>query len=424
MIFTSSYLVFQPDLSRQAYFISSIPYFSFNDSSFRLLNPQSLYFYLEDFEDGVLNTQGVTASSLSQTYLTVFQDSPHVDSVDSDDGDIDGSGKKGRSFYDRGNGVIGGIRFSFNPNLLGSFPTEVGIVWTDSYSNTSFSLDGSPLIFEAYDNWGSSLGKIETAPFEMGDGKINGTTSDDRFFGVSYSQGISRVEISQTEIASGSGYGIEVDHLQYGYAPVSLDPGQYLASYPDLIQAFRYDLTAAQSHYLTTGRFEGRSSDRFDGLRYIASNPDLIEAGFRDETNAAFHCINYGLSEGRSQNAFIPSTYLNSYDDLINAFGTNLQAASDHYIHFGYREGRNPHLFGSDRYIASHGDLIEAFGYDLEAGSNHFLFFGKGEGRTISFDPQSYLDRYSDLQAAFGDNFTLATQHYILAGYHEGRVGM
>lgn len=116
-------------------FFNPTPYFSFNDSPFKSIQDknQFSYFYLEDFEDVVLNILGVVASSMSITSLstTTFPNSTQTDSVDGDDGIIDGFGRNGHRLFDRGNGTIGGIRFIFNRNTLGAFLTYVGIVWTD-----------------------------------------------------------------------------------------------------------------------------------------------------------------------------------------------------------------------------------------------------------------------------------------------------
>src|SRR6185369_15112619 len=122
-------------------FLGPSPYLSFNDSPFKDINLST--FYLEDFEDHALNVAGVNASSGGVTSV-VFGPSIH-DSVDADDGQIDGSGLNGDSFF-TGNGGAG-ITFHFEENTLGGFPTHAGIVWTD----------GSGLVtFEAFDASGDS----------------------------------------------------------------------------------------------------------------------------------------------------------------------------------------------------------------------------------------------------------------------------
>lgn len=150
------------------------------------------YFYLENFEDGLLNTPGVIASAGAP-----FGPTGITDSVDADDGTIDGSGTGGNSFFS-GSGAAG-ISFTFSATVLGALPNAAGIVWTDGAGTTSF---------EAFDAANVSLGSI--GPVAIADGSISGTTAEDRFFGITGSAGISRIFISNT------GGGIEVDHLQYG----------------------------------------------------------------------------------------------------------------------------------------------------------------------------------------------------------------
>ena len=145
---------------------------------------------LENFEDGVLNF-GITGSA-GYPYS-----GGNRDSVDGDDGIIDGSGATGDSWYNPSGST--GIIFTFS----GPLPTAAGIVWTDGAGST---------IFEAFGIGMVSLGQI--GPVNIADAYYNGTTGDDHFFGVQYSEGILAIKIRNT-----SG-GIEVDHLQYGTAAI------------------------------------------------------------------------------------------------------------------------------------------------------------------------------------------------------------
>ena len=162
-------------------------------------------FYLEDFEDGLLNALGVTTDA-----HWVSWPGPITDSVDSDDGTIDGLGQDGYSLWS-----LGGIHFTFHESALGSLPTYVGIVWTDGQGTIKF---------QAFDSDSISLGTIGpwSEPGISPDSSTEGTTAEDRFFGVSYAGGISRIYISNS--GAPSGYGIEVDHLQYGITGVSTEP--------------------------------------------------------------------------------------------------------------------------------------------------------------------------------------------------------
>ena len=172
-------------------FIGPTPYLSRNDSPF-IASINAGTTFLETFESGALTTPGVSISAGS-----VIGPSGITDSVDADDGAIDGSGTGGHSLFS-GSGATG-ITFTFDPVALGHLPTQVGIVWTDGAGTT---------LFEAFGPGGVPLGTI--GPVAIADGSISGTTAEDRFFGVISAGGIESIRISNTA------GGIEVDHLQYG----------------------------------------------------------------------------------------------------------------------------------------------------------------------------------------------------------------
>lgn len=150
-------------------------------------------FYLENFEDGLLNTPGVTGNG------SVIGPGGLTDSVDGDDGVVNGSGSQGRSYF-RGNGSQG-ITFTFSEAILGALPQRAGIVWTDG---------AGAITFEAFDASGASLGILTGT---HADGSVSGTTAEDRFYGWENLDGIGSINIRNP-----SG-GIEVDHLQYGAVP-------------------------------------------------------------------------------------------------------------------------------------------------------------------------------------------------------------
>ena len=169
------------------------PYLSPADSPFPVLTPQ---WVLEDFEDGLLNAPGVSASA---GYVTSTHFSGSIiDSVDADDGVINGACAGGDSYF-YGSGAVG-IIFTFDAAVLGGLPRKAGLAWTDGGSGTSVT-------FEAFDANGASLGQV-LAP-NVGDGSNNGTTAEDRFFGVEHAAGIKQLKIRH------SAGGLEVDHLQY-----------------------------------------------------------------------------------------------------------------------------------------------------------------------------------------------------------------
>jgi hypothetical protein len=178
-------------------FLGPIHYVSQADSPFNTADPT---FVLEDFEDDLLNIPGV-----SSNLLEVIGPGGLTDSVDADDGAIDGNGTNGHSGF--ANGQIG-ITFTFDPVVLGGLPTSAGIVWTDGGGTTSF---------EAFGAGGVSLGTI--GPSAIADGSFSGGTGEDHFFGVIHAAGIASIKITNTA------GGIEVDHLQFSFGSGSACPG-------------------------------------------------------------------------------------------------------------------------------------------------------------------------------------------------------
>ncbi|MFY8086023.1 MAG: PEP-CTERM sorting domain-containing protein [Rubrivivax sp.] len=156
--------------------------------------------HLETFEDGSLDAslQGIGGSIISVSFGGIR------DSVDSDDGQVDGTcgpQTAGRCASWFGNGVPG-VGFSFVGS--GALPTAFGLVWTDGFGTITFSAKGAD---------GQSLGSFSFNGIP--DGSAAGTTAEDRFFGLQFAGGIQSIHISN------SSGGIEVDHIQYGQmAPV------------------------------------------------------------------------------------------------------------------------------------------------------------------------------------------------------------
>lgn len=182
-------------------------YTSFTNSPFN--GGTFSYFHLENFETGSLTVPGVSASA-----GTVIGPGALVDSVDGDDGVIDGFGQNGRSFF-QNNGPAG-IQFTFSSVTLGQLPTHVGIVWTDGNNN---------IRFEAFDGANNSLGFLTGSHAQGG---FTGETAEDRFYGIISAGGIGSIFI-QSGVPSGGG-GLEVDHLQYGFAAVPEPTTLILAS--------------------------------------------------------------------------------------------------------------------------------------------------------------------------------------------------
>jgi hypothetical protein len=195
----------------RAAFLGPSPYLSLADSPFQGGSFSS--FFLEDFEDGALNTPGIAAPPGG---WVVLGPSGFTDSVDADDGAIDDSGTAGNSFFSSGTNST--LTIIFDAAALGGrLPTAVGIVWTDVGDVTSGTTGFGPVTFSATDELGDPLGSI--GPFTLGDGNALGSapggTAEDRFFGVTHAGGISSITISMSNSTDW-----EVDHLQYGIAAI------------------------------------------------------------------------------------------------------------------------------------------------------------------------------------------------------------
>jgi len=173
------------------------PYLSFADSPFA--SQSFSWFYLEDFEDGLFNTPGVTVDDGLVSTPGFFSN----DSVDADDGTIDGNGQQGNNMYNlQGADFVNDFTFTFDANVLGSLPTRAGIVWTDG-------TPGGLVTFEAFDENNNSLGTVSA---NLGDGSFFGSTAEDGFFGASNPGGISKIFITD----NGTAGDVDIDHLQYG----------------------------------------------------------------------------------------------------------------------------------------------------------------------------------------------------------------
>ena len=153
------------------------------------------FFYLDDFEDGMVNTPGIT--STSTTTSANSGSTALVDSVDCDDGVDDGTCVGCDALFSSN----GAIQVTFDAQVLGALPTHVGMVWTDGGYGSTVTVTG----YDAADQ------VIYTETVQgIGDNSNYGETAEDRFFGIVHYAGIKSVKLANT-----SG-GIEIDHLQYG----------------------------------------------------------------------------------------------------------------------------------------------------------------------------------------------------------------
>ena len=163
------------------------PYLSVQDSPF--LSADS--FFIEDFEDGTLDLLGVTLSA-GAAYSAAI-----VDSVDGDDGEIDGSGSQGTSWFAASGPQ--GITITFDESIIGEFPKQAGVTWTDG---------AGEITFRAFDSLGNLIEEVTSS--NAGDvTSLAGETDEDTFFGAE-----SRIGISSIFISNAVG-GIEIDHVQY-----------------------------------------------------------------------------------------------------------------------------------------------------------------------------------------------------------------
>jgi len=180
------------------------PYLSFADSPFSGLSFNA--FQLEDFEDGAFNTPGATPSA----GWVAINGGQSGDSVDADDGAIDGSGAFRQSYYSAQSQRS--LTVTFDAVTFGQFPTHAGLVWTDVGAVDS-GLDGfASVTFEGFGPGGVALGSV--IAFPLGDGSVTGGTAEDRFFGFESLSGIESIRISVPSSADW-----EVDHIQYGVVP-------------------------------------------------------------------------------------------------------------------------------------------------------------------------------------------------------------
>lgn len=180
--------------------IGPFPYLSSADSP--LASAGLASFIIEDFEDGLLNAPGLSASA-----GVVGAPGDATDSVDGDDGVIDGSGRAGRSWY---LGVTT-VTFTFAP-VAGQYPTHAGLVWTDIGAVSAGVFGTGLVIFEAIAPDGTSI--ASTPGVTLGDGDILGQTAEDRFFGATNPGGIALLIVTVPDCEDW-----ELDHVQFGIIP-------------------------------------------------------------------------------------------------------------------------------------------------------------------------------------------------------------
>jgi len=188
-------------------------YFSERDSPFYsgIVDNAGAGIYLEDFEDGELNTPNVRQplgqSAVGQTFRSRFPDAV-VQGVDGDDGVIDGMTGSGDTWITvTNNGTISQFTdFEFLPDSNGNYPLYVGIVITQVINPDSDLEIGwlSPEGESLFDD-----GEFDPKDWSPLEGAPLGSPLNMRFIGLYAEEGISAL------ILGNAG---QVDHLQYGYS--------------------------------------------------------------------------------------------------------------------------------------------------------------------------------------------------------------
>lgn len=165
----------------------------------------------ETFEDGSFDLAGVALSP-----STILGPGPLTDSVDGDDGQLDGSGNGGWSLAVASGSA--GLTVTFDAHILGGLPTTFGVVWTDG-------APGSEIFLELFDEHGALYASVSSTP--NGDDSFDGGTAEDRFLGVQGDLPLGAVRIRTAPV--GDDAQMEVDHLQFGDVTPWLDQGHALA---------------------------------------------------------------------------------------------------------------------------------------------------------------------------------------------------
>lgn len=156
-------------------------------------------FHLEDFEDNSLDPfLTIDNGEILPPNFFSGLSQPVTDSVDGDDGVVDGDGNGGYSWF---TGAEGAIDRSLTITF-GSTVTSAGLVFTDGDAASS------SIVLEAFDINGVSLGVLDAG--DLADNVYTGETGEDRFLGFQYLDGIASITLSMN-----AGSGIEIDHIQW-----------------------------------------------------------------------------------------------------------------------------------------------------------------------------------------------------------------
>jgi PKD domain len=179
-----------------------------------------LYFYLEDLRDGTVNTPGLTVSPLNIV---------PGDSVDEDDGAVNGNGTS--PFSLRGDGSNNAqLELRFKAGVLGKLPTHVGVVLTDGNKNAKTRVD----VFDASGTLVGTTNANLTNSFL--DNSFNGgAVGEDRFFGFISAQGIAGMTVTNIRAGGSGSSAFTIDHIHYGFDPITGNAAPTADAGPDQV---------------------------------------------------------------------------------------------------------------------------------------------------------------------------------------------
>jgi hypothetical protein len=195
------------------------------------VGPSGQYFHLEDFESGSVHAPGLSVAEPGARVIGVIEDATWADSVDEDDGAIDGAtnGAAAHSLHSPVTGDSSMITINFDAAVLGRLPTHAGFVITDCRGEYN-------TVVEAFGASHRSLGKKKfyNSTFDLTGTALcgPGRAEQARFIGIVCSQdqqsaGIARIVISQVRVNGTTPppklSPFELDHIQYGFAPAATD---------------------------------------------------------------------------------------------------------------------------------------------------------------------------------------------------------
>lgn len=139
-----------------------------------------------------LATLGVSLSTLNGSSVTT------TNSVDGDDGSVDGSGATGHSLNVITAGGATGATFTFNNITIGAYPKSAAVAVT--------AANASLLTFTTYDTFNAVSGT-----YNLSGVGTSSATSDDFLFWASDPAGITAISVTSNSAATS----MFLDHLQY-----------------------------------------------------------------------------------------------------------------------------------------------------------------------------------------------------------------